>query len=150
MMRMTTSNCACRGKTILNEILYHGDNCKASPEPITNFEKETKAMPTKKKNSNGNSAAAPRKSNLLPAPRFVKDLPGQTRARSSEYINALKPLVKHRNKWAIIAEFQSARHANGIASYLRKDPKALPGSGRFEFSTRTIDDQGVLFAKYLG
>lgn len=86
---------------------------------------------------------------ILDKPRFVEDLPTKTFTKGSKYAAALTPLLKHKNKWAVIAEFSNARSANSAAVYLRANPSFY--EGKYEFSVRTADgDKGELYARYIG
>lgn len=94
---------------------------------------------------------APTVEGILSTPEFVDELPVKRFEKTSKYILALVPLLKRKNKWALIATFEKGSTANGIASFLRREPANLPGDGKWDFATRGLEEGKYgLYAMYLG
>ena len=81
--------------------------------------------------------------NILKKPEFVIEPPSKRYEKTSAYREALMPLMKHKNKWALIARFSNTQSAGAAASFLRKDE-------RFDVIARSLEDGAGLYARFKG
>ena len=80
---------------------------------------------------------------ILKKPEFVVEPPSKRYEKTSVYREALLPLLKHKNKWALIARFSSTQSAGAAAAFLRKDE-------RFDVIARSLEDGAGLYARFKG
>jgi len=83
------------------------------------------------------------KTNILNKPQFVDEPPSKRYEKTSAYREALMPLLKHKNKWALIARFSNTQSAGAAAAFLRKDE-------RFDVIARSLEDGAGLYARFKG
>lgn len=77
--------------------------------------------------------------------------PPQTpgRGRRPLWPGRLAPLLDRPDTWGRVMEYRHPTTAYGIASRLKSGDYPIP-PGRWDFTSRSVDGKGYIYARYLG
>jgi hypothetical protein len=78
-----------------------------------------------------------------------EDPPTTQAGRPGRWVELLIPLMDHPKRWAIVEMCSSSEKARRNVKSLKTGKLKSP-SGRWEFTSSTVDDEHRIYARYLG